>query len=217
MDTKLREILEKVERGELTPTEAAALLAQNSEPIQPQPGAIQEQPLPKPAADQEVPPTPPSSEPEVVEDFEGFTARWKNWWVVPLWIGAGVFVLGAIWIAWGNYSQHFFWFYCGIFPLLLGLGVMGVSFWSRQARWLHVRIKSDRHGRRERIAISMPLPITLVGWFLKTFGARIPGLREQHDVIDTLPEMLAALDKNGDPLIVEVNDKGGEEVRVYII
>ena len=223
MDAKTKEILEKVERGELTPTEAAALLAQK-------PGeALAASPALTSTSGQAAGPADPGSvsavdnagrpgfEPEVVENFEDFAARWKTWWVIPLWIGAGVFVLGAIWIAWGNYSQRLFWFYCGIFPLLLGLGVMLVAFWSRQARWLHVRIKSDKSGRKERIAISMPLPTHLVGWIIKTFGRKIPGLREQPNVIDTMPEIMAALDKNGDPLIVEVNGDDGEEVRVYIM
>lgn len=242
MDAKTREILEKVERGELTPEEGAALMAGTARTLpletQPEPpspgdlavpGAIPVGGTPPPApttgpAEGTLPPafaagSGPSAnpEPEVVEDFHSLVGKWKNWWVIPLWAGTGVFVLGAIWMAWGNYSQHLFWFYCGIFPLLLGLGVMLLALWSRRSRWLHVRVKSDKGDRHDRVAISMPLPTHLVGWIFKTFGGSIPGLREQPEVIRSMPEIMAALGQNGDPLIVEVNEKNGDEVRVYIM
>jgi hypothetical protein len=229
MDEKSREILKKVERGELTPAEGAALMA----------AAARELPLERrPAADQDGYPALPegtgtgqkdqpptesntsssfSSEPEVLEDFSGLGERWRNWWIYPLSAGAGIFVLGAIVMAWGNYSQHLFWLYCGIIPLLLGFGVMFLAYWSRKSRWLHVRIRSEKGDRHDRIAISMPLPTHLTGWFITTFGHLIPGLREQSEVIDAMPEIMAALDQTEDPLIVEVNDPNGDEVKVYII
>ena len=229
MDAKSREILEKVERGELTPEEGAALMGDAARVL---PLDVQTPAVPsvttaqagETGADKNFRPASPEApgsssapEPEVVEDFHNLVGHWKNWWVIPLWVGTGIFVLGAIWVTWGNYSQHLFWFYCGIFPLLLGLGVMLLAFWSRQARWLHVRVKSDKGDRHNRVAISMPLPTHLVGWIFKTFGNRIPGLREQPEVIANMPEIMAALDKTGDPLIVEVNDKNGDEVKVYIM
>jgi hypothetical protein len=231
MDANSREILAKVERGELTPAEGAALMAGSAQqlpedgqpletaqvenPALPEGPAPAQDPNPAPGAESEPGPAPQA---EVVEDFQSLVGRWKQWWVVPLCAGAVIFILGAIWIAWGNYSQRLFWFYCGVFPLLLGLGVMLLAFWSRQSRWLHVRIKSDKNGRHERIAISMPLPTHLVGWILKTFGRKIPGLREQPEVIDSMPDIMAALDQTGgEPLIVEVNDKNCDEVKVYIM
>ncbi len=223
MDAKTREILEKVERGELTPTEAAELLSRQggNEAQQVDQTLLNAPELPagEPQSFGSAAPSPaePAGQAEVVEDFEAFKEKWKSWWVYPLWGGALVFVLGAIGLAWANYSNRFFWAFCSAFPLLLGLGVMLLSFWSRQARWLHVRVKNDRPEHHERVAISMPLPTRLIGWIFKTFGRSIPGLREQPEVIDSMPDLMAALGKDGDPLIVEVNEKDGNEVRVYIM
>lgn len=214
MDTKWREILEKVERGELTPEEGAAQMADASRYIP------MGEPAPAQGAAQTSPPAspPPAEKAEVVDDYENLYGFWKQWWAIPLWVGTGIFAVGAILMAWGNYGRHLFWFVCGIFPLLLGLLVMLLAFWSRKARWLHVRVRESSEGRRSNVAISMPLPTRLVGWFLKTFGSRIPGLREQPQVIRSMPEIMAALDASGgDPLIVEVNEPNGAEVRVYIM
>jgi hypothetical protein len=217
MDSKWREILEKVERGELTPEEGAAEMAKSARPITAQP-ASPSTPTP-PSAELAVPPTPAQadSEPEVVEDFESVYAFWRNWWVLPLSVGALIFVVGAVLVALGNQPNQGFWLFCGLFPLLLGLGVMFVSFWSRTARWLHVRVREHKGDHLNRVAISMPIPIQLIGWGLKTFGSRIPGLRERPELYKSIPDILRALDKNGDPLVIEVNEKNGDEVRVYIM
>jgi hypothetical protein len=229
MDVKSREILERVERGELTPAEGAALMAGTAGqiPQKPQTQAASfpapslpdgfkagQAPSPSAGAEQEPASTP---EPEVVEDFQNLAGYWKSWWVFPLWAGTGIFILGAILMTWGNYSQRLFWFYCGALPLLLGLGVMLLAFWSRQSRWLHVRINAQKAGRHDHIAISMPLPTHLIGWTMKTFGRLIPGLREQPEVIDSMPDIMSALDQTSDPLIVEVNEKNGDVVKVYIM
>ena len=210
MEPKWREILEKVESGELTAEEGAVRMAEASRYIP------QDEPPPQPVGQ------PPASEPaaavtEVVEDYESAYNFWKNWWALPLWAGAGIFAIGVILLAWGDHAHLTFWFVCGMFPLLLGLAVMLLSIWSRKARWLHVRVRDQGEGRRNKVSISMPLPVRLIGWVLKTFGGRIPGLREQPQVIQFMPEIMAALAETGDPLIVEVNEPDGAEVRVYIL
>lgn len=213
MDSKWREILEKVERGELTPEAGAAEMAKTARqmPV----GAPPEPAAPPPASG--ISRDEGSAQAEVVEDFESVYAFWRSWWILPLSVGAIVFVFGTILIAWGNQSGHTFWLFCGILPLLVGLGVMFVSFWSRTARWLHIRIRESKGDHPTRVAISMPIPIQLIGWGLKTFGHYIPGLREQPQVYNMLPEIMNALEKSSDPLIIEVNGENGDEVRVYIM
>jgi len=213
MDSLSREVLEKVERGELTPEEGAARMAQAARQFPAPQGAAGQV-----GADDEARQAPPA--PEVVEDFESVYAFWRSWWVLPLSLGALVFVLGAVLIAWGNQSSRMFWAFCGTFPLLLGLAVMFVSFWSRTARWVHVRIRQQGDGQDKkprRIAISLPIPAQLIGWGLKTFGDKIPGLREKPEVYRSIPEIMDALEHTCDPLTVEVNEPNGDEVRVYIL
>lgn len=223
MDPNWREILEKIERGELTPEEGASRMGQTGEPTpEPAPAAqivAAEPPASSPPAESAPPPSYQSEEPAPAPDpaFEARLNYWKRWWQVPLFAGTGIFLLGAALIAWGHTSQLPFWFVCGFFPLLFGLFVMGIAWWSQGAHWVHVRVneqaKEDRRGTK--VSISMPLPISLTSWFLRTFGRTIPGLREQEHVLETLPDLLRELDRNHEPIVVEVNDNNAE-VRVYI-
>ncbi len=228
---KWREILEKVERGELTAEEGAALMNQGAAeaqtmgavPATPAVAAIPAIPAepseaPAEAAAPEAAPAAsatwdetPRDDPELDERLE----YWKRWWLVPLWVGMGVFLVGAALIAWGHTSQHVFWFVCGFFPLLLGLLGMFLSWWSQTARWLHVRVHDTKGGKVNRVTISMPVPIRLAGWFLRVFGDTIPGLRDQKNVREMLPSLLSALEKDREPMSIEVNEKDGSEVRVY--
>jgi len=231
---KWRDILEKVERGEISAEEGAALMGeQNAASVPPIPSqpAIPAEPAEAAQPAQPAQPAqaaagpsggervdmPAGEEAEPVAD-PGLNERleyWKRWWMVPLWVGMGVFLVGAALIAWGHTSQHVFWFVCGFFPLLLGLLGMFLSWWSQTARWLHVRVLDHKGGRVNRVMISMPVPIRLAGWFLRVFGKTIPGLRDQEKVLETLPSMLSALENDREPISIEVNDKDGSQVQVY--
>ena len=200
MDPTWHDILEKVERGELTPEEGAALMKQGT-PV-PVPDRIDIQPVD----------LPPDADP----GYEKRMNYWKRWWIIPLWVGVGIFIFGALLLAWGSSAKHIFWFVCGFFPLLFGLMLMLLAWWSQSAHWVHVRVRSKHEGHSTRVAISLPLPIRLTGWILKMFGSYIPGLHDQPHVIEMLPELFRELDRNRMPIVVEVNDSDDEEVQVYI-
>jgi hypothetical protein len=220
MDSKSREILERVERGELTPEQGAALLAGTARQIPVEPVSGGEPPSPGEATNDKTFPHAPHAatpEPEVVEDLQGVYAFWKRWWMLPLWVGGAIFIAGGLIMIAGQNSGQMFWFYCAILPLLLGATVMVLSFWSRNARWLHVRVREAKNGVKKNIAISFPIPTSLIGFGLSAFGNKIPGLREQPQIIEMMPELMKTLDETGEPLIVEVNEKDGDEVRVYIM
>ena len=157
-----------------------------------------------------------SPEPDSDPEFSSRLEYWKRWWLIPLWIGLGIFIAGAGLIAWGYTSQRTFWFVCGFLPLLFGLLGIVVSWWSQTARWVHVRVHSRNGGTTNRVNISMPLPIRLVGWGLRIFGDRIPGLSEHKEVRDSLPALFTELEHNREPIAVEVNEKDGNEVKIYI-
>ena len=230
---KWREILEKVERGELTAEEGAALMSTEgtAAPVPSQP-AIPPAPVVPAEAAEEPEPAAPAAEPARVKPFDSSAWEepapspdpeleerleyWKRWWLIPLWVGMGIFLMGAAIIAWGHTSQQVFWFVCGFFPLLLGLLGMFLSWWSQTARWVHVRVRDKKGGKENRVMISMPVPIRLASWFLRVFGDLIPGLRDQKDVREMLPPLLEALEKDRSPMSVEVNEKDGSEVQVYI-
>lgn len=195
MSEDLRDILRKVEQGELSVQEGAALLG-GSKATPPPPNE----------------PPPPAGQ-AIEDDLEERLAFWKRWWMIPLWAGMGVFAIGAALIALGDLYQWKFWFVCGFFPLLFGLAAMLVAWWSQRARWVHLRI---REHSGHRVSLSFPLPLRLTRWAFQLFGHRIPGLSEQQAVLENIDPLLTEMDKNHDPIAVEVNEPDGDEVRVYI-
>jgi hypothetical protein len=200
-------ILEKVQKGELTVAEAERMLKAVDEPTgAANPGAASEAaaaPLPSPEEPQPVRSIP--------EDPLSGLGWWKNAWLLPVWVGTAILIFSAWLLAWGYSNERFFWFYCSWLPLALGILILTLGVWSRQARWAHVRIQ-DSHGTK--ISISVPLPIRLTSWALHFFAPRIPELRDKH--LENLPDILNALGDTHDPIAVEVDDKDGEHVRVYI-
>ncbi|MBE0697779.1 MAG: hypothetical protein IH586_12730 [Anaerolineaceae bacterium] len=187
-------ILEKVQKGELSVAEAERVLKAVDE--QSGPVATPEEPQPAESSQ---------------EDPLSGLGWWKNAWLIPVWVGTAVLVFSAWLLSWGYTNERFFWFYCSWLPLALGMLILILGVWSRQARWAHVRIH-DSGGTK--ISISVPLPIRLTSWALNFFAPRIPELKEKH--LDDLPDILNALGDTHDPISVEVDDEDGDRVRVYI-
>lgn len=141
--------------------------------------------------------------------------KWKRWWVIPMWVGVGITVIGGAFM----YSAFAangvgFWFACAWFPFMLGVFVMALAWSSRTAPWLHVRIHQRPGQTPQRIAISFPLPIRFASWGLRTFGHYIPNM----EGVD-LEGVLVALNessKDGTPFFVDVDDEDGERVQVFI-
>jgi SHOCT-like domain len=142
--------------------------------------------------------------------------RWRRWWMVPLWIGVGITVLGALLLFWVIQRAGVgFWFFCSSIPFLTGLVVLVLAYQSRTAHWLHVRIHQRRGDWPQRINLSFPLPIRLTAWFLNRFGDRIPGLQKT-----SLDEIIQALDRTTtpeNPIFVQVDEgEAGERVEIFI-
>ncbi len=150
--------------------------------------------------------------PPLEEDFTPDLGWRKKAWLIPYWAGTGILVLGAILMGWAYSSRHFFWFYCSWLPMLLGILVLFLGWWSQHVRWVHVRV-NDADG--SRVAISMPLPLRLTGWGLRVFGHYIPHMEQK--VLDYMPELFQAMAKEKSPMTVEVDEKDGSRVRVYIL
>lgn len=195
------QILQMIEDGKVSAAEGLRLLdALNSAP------AAEAAPEPEPAGA-------PASAALPDEDLN----RWRRWWIVPMWIGTGIVLVGAL-LMYAAYSAtgHLgFWFGCATLPFILGVIVMALAGFSQSARWLHVRVKTGQEEWPRNIAISFPLPIGLTAWFLRTFGSRIPKLRETG--VDELIMALGEHTSAESPLYINVDEGGhGEKVQVYI-
>jgi hypothetical protein len=196
MDSGLVDILNKVKTGELSVEQAAIQMESFDQAAQ----------LPV-----VLPPPDPQS---VEEDFQPEIGWWAHAWLVPLWIGILILVPSALLLNWSISNERFFWFYCSWLPLLIGLFVLVVGAWSRQARWAHVRIQ-EANG--SRVSISVPIPLQLAGWFMRIFGSQIKGLREAKMNGADVANIIEALKDCKDPISVEVEEKDGERVRVYVM
>jgi len=84
-------------------------------------------------------------------DFERKLNRFRNLWVVPLWVGVTITVCGA----YGMYAALRsgglgFWFYFAWLPFLLGVLVTALAFSSRSSRWIYINVQQKKKARVHR-------------------------------------------------------------------
>ena len=140
-------------------------------------------------------------------------SRWARFWIYPVMAGGLVLILGAtvMAIVYATDAARG-WLVCGWLPMLAGLLVAVLAFWSRRATWLHLRISE---GGKRKIAFSFPLPLGLAAWVVRIAQPFVPQLRETG--VDDLIIALRESSARGEPFFVEVQDEqDGEKVEVYI-
>ena len=221
-------ILEMIESGVITPKEGTHLLKALEgayEPDQSLIGDSESVPSLEQAFSTASPP-PAATVGEVVDEgeetglpIEEFNARiagWRRWWMIPLWVGVGITIIGGLLMFWAFQSTGIsFWFACAWLPFLLGLAGIVLAYGSRTARWLHLRVHQGPGEWPQTIALSFPLPLRFTAWFLRTFRHYIPRLDRTG-----LDELILALGKTTSPetpFYVEVDEgEDGERVQIYI-
>jgi hypothetical protein len=145
--------------------------------------------------------------PAATPDFSGF----HNLWLIPMAAGGFLSAVGLGFIVLMQMaSPGSFFLLCGGIPLLLGLMTVMLAFWSRTARWLHIRVRGE-----QQISLSFPLPLRLTGWVLRLARPYVPQLEKTG-----LDEVILALDESlvgEEGFYVDVQDgEDGEHVQVYI-
>jgi hypothetical protein len=100
-------------------------------------------------------------------------------------------------------------------PLLFGILLIALGAGSGTSRWLYVNVDRTHQNEWPRnITIALPLPLGLVGWFLRNFGSHIEGLKKT--AVDEVLMAVSMAKSLTEPLIVHVDDDGGERVQVFI-
>jgi len=195
-DERLK-ILKMLQTGQIGAEQAALLLS-----------ALKEAETPAPAeapAPEVLPPTPRA--PERRQE------RWAKFWIYPLLAGGAVLIVGSVimGLTYATGAATGWRVCCGWLPLLFGSMVILLAWWSRRAKWLHLRVKQPR-GRT--IAFSLPLPLTLAACLLRIAQPFVPQLKDAG--VDHL--IIALRDHpHGEPLSLDVEDgEDGEHVQISI-
>ena len=213
VDSAKRTIMDMVQQGQITAEEGLRLI--NAMGSQKEPHEVKESDSivtvePVEGNDNESEPYQPSISPEEKHRLN----QLKRWWILPFGVGLLITILGAVWMFNGYTNNGFGWgFWLAWFPFLLGVFILSVSFQTSRSVWLHVRIKQKPGETPQRIAISLPMPIGLIRWFLRNFGHRISGLEDQP--VSQYADILENLSVE-EPFYVHVDDEDGEEVEVFI-
>ena len=150
-------------------------------------------------------------------EFEEVKARALRFAAIPLWIGIAIAVLSA----WGIFAIQQnaginFWFFCLMFPLMLGVLLIAIGSAGQGSKWLYVNV--DRRYADDwpkNITLGFPLPLGLTSWVMRTFGYNFGGMNKAQ--VDGIIEVLDATGKSDEPFIVNVDDDDdGDRVQVYI-
>ena len=200
-------------------TEAPQIETVPAAPLPPIIETVTENPIPQ-AASEASQPIGSQATPAVVEDlpanpaFDPRAKKWRGWWQIPLWIGVIATVLTGLLLYSIYHATGFnFWFACAWFPFMISVAIVALAWASRNAHWLHVRVHQRPGERPQNISISLPIPLTLMGWFLRIFRGKIPNIQGVNP-----DEMILVLNHvtPEKPFYVEVNEEDGERVEVYI-
>jgi hypothetical protein len=229
IDQRRLEILRGVESGAISTLDGAKMLealesgfletkdTPMADPIPVQSLAPSPEPVPTPVAAEKIEVLPIHKPfPEELSSSEvARLAYGRRWWLVPFGLGVVIGLMGAYWMYLGFLSAGLGWgFWLSWFPFGFGVLIMAIAARSRSARWLHVRIRQKPGNSPQNITISMPLPLSLASWFLRTFGRWLPGKVNGMDLGDTVSMFDQAITSDA-PLHVQVDDDG-EQVEVFI-
>lgn len=156
----------------------------------------------------------PDSYPQIPQEEMDRMKRLKRWWILPFGIGLLITTLGSIWMYSAYEANGFgFGFWLAWLPFLAGVFILAISFQSSRSVWVHLRIQQKPGETPQRIALSLPMPISLTRWALSNFGHKIPGLRDQP--VDQYSEILDGLSAE-EPFYIHVDDDDGESVEIFI-
>ena len=157
----------------------------------------------------------PEDGPSSAEASGAGLGSFRNWWRYPLWAGVAVTIVGASLMYVAVRSSGFgFWFACSWFPFLFGVAVLALAWGSRQARWLHLRVRRKPGESPQRISISLPLPLRLAAFVIQIFNIRTPEIDKKG-----LADLIMVLEKTSPetPFYLHVDDADdGEQVEIYI-
>lgn len=219
-------ILNRLEKGEITPEQAAQMLAEEKssgpktaeKPMdvlgQLERGEISADEAAERLAAKTAPKTnghaATSSRMEVIDEERFSSSRTWGWWAVPIAIGTVFTVLAGLWMAAdardGGLGLGFF---CAWLPLSIGILLIFLGWLSPRGPWANVNVKTRRRHGDVDVNLNVPVPIGIATGALRTVGRRIPGLDRED--LDKLADALEQTGKKGDSIQIQANDDDDDD------
>ncbi|MDX9849031.1 MAG: hypothetical protein RBT01_00855 [Anaerolineaceae bacterium] len=205
MELNRLDVLKKVELGEISLEEAAAILSELEE----QQFSIQEK--------SEVVINPPLTDQQTRQSEKRDKPAWSIvFWIIPLVLGVLLTVFSANWF-YQNYliSGLGYKFWLTWIPFLIGIFMIYIGWGLQRARWIHINIKQPKGQSPQRIFLAFPLPFQFAGFILKIFKGKLPKTASGANIEEIMSTLDQYLEKD-EPLFVNVNDDDGTKVEIYI-
>jgi hypothetical protein len=154
---------------------------------------------------------------EFVDKRSFDAARTWGWWLLPIAGGLVLTLLAAMWMSssFANNGALSFGFLCAWFPLAIGLLLVVVGWAMRNGHWLHLQVSSNKPGRRMKLDLDMPLPTQLATGLMEGFGVHIPGI--DKDSVDKIVTALHEGKNSGHPLHIQANDEEDDDIVDIVI
>ena len=213
-DSERQQILKMISDGKISAEEGLTLMralgeASDDDEIPPALPEPEEFPTFSGVSVEDGPEQPHKTDPE----FDRKLNRFRSLWVIPLTLGVAVTVAGAYWMYAALQASSFgFWFYCASVPFLLGVLLTALAFSSRTSRWIYINVRQKPGESPQRIVLAFPLSI--VSWGINLAKNNIP-LHQRGAVEDVMQAVFNSTGSD-EPLMVDVDEKDGEHVQVYI-
>ena len=199
-DSERQQVLKMIEEGKITAEEGLTLMqALGDDSVMDEGTIVETEPLP--------------GETHSYPDFDRKINRFRRLWMIPLSAGILLSVASASWMyAALQNSGLGFWFFCAFVFFLLGVALLALGFDSRTSRWIYVNVQQRPGEKPQRIVISFPL--SPVSGLVNLFGKHIPA--EHKGAVDDVMRAVFRSTTSSEPFFVDVNDKDGQHVQVYI-
>lgn len=219
------QILDRLERGEITTQAAADLLAG----LQPTPapadspmtvlGQLERGEISPEEAAQRLQAPPPaeqvsaSAEPvEVIDPAPQQAHKTPIWWVFGIGTGVLLAVSAGLWMRNDLLDGRLgLGFACAWLPMALGLLLIVLGAAARNSPWASIRIRSKKHGAHSQRAIDLdvPLPVGLASQAIRFASHRVAGL-DLHDAEDLL-KVIEDAKTRGKPIVIQAHDDDDNE------
>lgn len=137
-----------------------------------------------------------------------------SWWLPPLIVGVVMTTLSAVWLR-ADASDGIlgFWFYFALLPLFAGIALIATGALLRRSHWVRVRVKGQDHGHDVNVNTQLPIPFDLASGLMEKLGLNIRGF--DAGTVEQIKAALKKASEDGQPLHIQANGDDGA-VDIYI-